>query len=132
MDFHLILFQINPCYTGAVWAYVIYLAVHDNVYQTFGMLVPWILFFGYLRPLPNWGYTAVMATVTPILIGLGRIPYGNALPAGDFALLRIEENLIGIAVAIILTLIIFPVFAMDLLKDNIQSSCRSTSAINCF
>ncbi len=105
-----------------MWAYVTYLSVHDNVYQTFGMLVPWILIFGYLRPSPNWNYTATVATITPILICLGRIPYGNALPAGNFALLRIEENLIGIGIAIILTLIIFPVFAIDLLKDNIQSS----------
>jgi hypothetical protein len=104
-----------------MWAYVTYLSVHDNVYQTFGMLVPWIIVFGYLRTFPSWGYTAVVATITPVLISLGRIPYGDALPTGNYALLRIEENLVGIGVAIILTLVIFPVFAIDLLKDNIQS-----------
>ncbi len=55
---------------------------------------------------------------------LGRIPYGDVLPAGNYALLRIEENLVGIGVAIILTLIIFPVFVIDLLKDNIQSKLK--------
>jgi hypothetical protein len=109
-----------------MWAYITYLAVNDNVYQTFGMLVPWILFFGYLRLLPSWGYTAAVATITPILIDLGRIPYGNALPAGNYALLRIEENVIGIAVGVFLTLIIFPVFATDVLKDNIQGKWRLT------
>ena len=104
-----------------MWAYIIYLAVHDNVYQIFGLLVPWILVFGYLRTLPNWGYTATVAIFTPIVIDLGRLPYGDALPAGNYALLRIEENVIGIAIGIVLTLIIFPVFATDLLKDNIQS-----------
>jgi hypothetical protein len=74
-----------------------------------------------LKLLPNWGYTGTVGAFTPILITLGRIPYGNVLPAGNYALIRIEENLVGITVAIILTLIIFPVFAIDLLKDNIQS-----------
>jgi hypothetical protein len=115
---------INFCYIGAMWAYITYLAVHDNVYQTFGMLVPWILVFGYVRSLPNWTYAVIMATITPILINLGRIPYGDALPAGNFALLRIEENLVGIGIAIVLTIVIFPVFATDLLKDNIQSQYK--------
>jgi hypothetical protein len=73
-----------------MWAYITYLAVQDNVYQIFGMLIPWILVFGYLRPSPEWSYTATVGTITPILINLGRIPYGNALPAGNFALLRLS------------------------------------------
>jgi uncharacterized membrane protein YccC len=36
-------------------------------------------------------------------------------------LLRIEENLVGILIAIVLTMTVFPVFAVDLLKENIQS-----------
>jgi hypothetical protein len=113
-------FESDIC-IGAMWAYITYLSVYDHVYHTFGMLVPWILAFGYLRLLPNWGYAATVAAFTPILITLGRIPYGDAVPAGNYALLRIEENLVGIAVAIILTIIIFPVFAIDVLKNNIQS-----------
>ncbi|CAF4309461.1 unnamed protein product, partial [Adineta steineri] len=114
---------------GAMWAYITYLAVSDNVYHTFGMLVPWILFFGYLKPLPQWGYAATVACFTPVLITLGRIPYGDTLPAGNYALLRIEENLIGIAVAVVLTIAIFPVFAIDVLKNNIDTTlqlCRGS------
>jgi hypothetical protein len=111
-------------YIGAMWAYVTYLVVHDNVYNTFGMLVPWILVFGYLKSLPEWGYAATVAAFTPALINLGRIPYGDTLPAGNYALLRIEENLVGIAIAIVLTIIIFPVFAIDVLKNNIQSKYK--------
>jgi hypothetical protein len=109
---------------GAIWAYVTYLSVHDNVYQTLGMLSPWIFIFGYLRLLPNWGYMATVAAFTPVLINLGRLPFGDALPAGNFALLRIEESFVGITIAVILTLLIFPIFAIDLLKDNIQSKYR--------
>lgn len=106
--------------TGGMWAYVTYLSVDDDVFQTFGMLIPWILIFGYLKLVPEWGYAATVAAFTPALINLGRIPYGDSEPAGDFALLRIEENLVGIAIAIVLTVVIFPVFAIDSLKNNIQ------------
>lgn len=114
-------FTIFYCNVGAMWAYVTYLSVNDHVYQTMGMLVPWILIFGYLKLSPDWGYAATVAAFTPALINLGRIPYGNAVPAGNYALLRIEENLVGISIAIVLTIVIFPLFAIDVLKNNIQS-----------
>ena len=104
-----------------MWAYITYLAVDENIYNTIGMLVPWILFFGYLRSSPNWTYTAVVAIFTPILINLGRLAYTTPVPEENFVLLRIEENVIGIALSVILTVVIFPVFAIDLLKKNIQS-----------
>ena len=110
-----------------MWAYVTYLVVNDNIYQTLGMLVPWILLFGYLKPDPSWGYAAQVAAFTSVLITLGRIPYGDSLPAGNYALLRIEENLVGIAIAIVLTIAIFPIFAIDMLKKNIQSKYKMVS-----
>ena len=107
---------------GATWAYVTYLSVHDNTYQTLGMISPWIFLFSSLRLLPNWGYTATVATFTPFVINLGRLPYGDALPAGNYTLLRIEESFVGIIIAVVLALLIFPIFAIDLFKDNIQSN----------
>jgi uncharacterized membrane protein YccC len=104
-----------------MWAYVTYLVAHDDYYQTIGMFAPWMLVFGYLRLKPNWNYSALIAAFTPILITFGRIPYGQTQPEDNYTLLRIEENLVGVAIGIILTLLIFPVFAIDQLKDNIQS-----------
>ena len=95
-----------------MWSYITYLLVHDNIFKTFLMLIPWIFLFGYLRLFPKWGYTAAVAAFTPILINLGRLPYGDALPGGDYALLRIEENFVGILIAIVLQMLIFPVFAV--------------------
>ena len=109
---------------GAMWSYITYLLVHDKIFETFLMLIPWIFLFAYLRLFPKWSYTAAVASFTPILVNLGRLPYGDALPAGNYALLRIEENLVGILIAIILTLTIFPVYAIDLLKDNIHSTFK--------
>jgi hypothetical protein len=83
------------------------------------MLVPWLLLFAFLKLLPRWDYTATVAASTPILINLGRL-YETNLPQANYALLRIQENLIGIGLGIALTMLIFPVFAVDLLKKNIQ------------
>ncbi|CAF0844950.1 unnamed protein product [Adineta steineri] len=110
---------------GSIWAYITYLLAHNDTYKTMGILTPWIFIFSYLKLLPNWGYTAAVATFTPIAINLGRLPYGDALPGGNYVLLRIEESFVGITIAVILTLFIFPTFAIDLLKDNIQTTLKT-------
>jgi len=96
-------------------SYITYLLVHNNIFETFLVLTPWIFLFSYLRLFPKWDHTAIVASFTPILINLGRLTYGDAAPTGNYALLRIEENLVGI----ILTMSIFPVFVIDLLEENI-------------
>ncbi|UJR24079.1 hypothetical protein I4U23_027047 [Adineta vaga] len=110
---------------GSMWSYITYLLVADNIFENFLVLIPWIFLFGYLRLYPKWGYTAAVAAFTPILVTLGRLPYGDRLPAGNYALLRIEENLVGILIGMFLTMTIFPVFAIDLLKENIQKSFQA-------
>ncbi|CAF0897883.1 unnamed protein product [Didymodactylos carnosus] len=60
-----------------------------------------------------------------------RLPFGDAVPAGNYALLRIEEKLIGILIEIFLAMGIFPVFAIDLLKENIQK-IKNKNEINSF
>ncbi|CAF0895228.1 unnamed protein product [Didymodactylos carnosus] len=107
---------------GAMYGYVTYISVHDNVSYTFAMFVPWILICGYLKQMPSWSYAGSVAAITPIVINLGRLPYGDALPAGNYALLRIEENFVGISIGIFLTMLIFPVFALDTLKENIMKT----------
>ena len=103
-----------------MWAYLTYLSVGDSVYKTVLMLGPWIFFCGYMKLYPQWAYTVTVAASTPIVVNLGRLPFADTLPAGDFALLRIQQNVIGIAIALGLTFLIIPVFAIDLLKENIH------------
>lgn len=93
------------------------------MYRTVGMLIPWIFIFSYLKLFPSWGYTATVASFTPVVINLARFPHRTASRAGDLVLLRIEESFVGITVAALLTLLIFPTFAIDLLKDSIQGKC---------
>lgn len=106
---------------GSMYSYITYLLVKDQIFQTFLILIPWIFLFSYLRLFPKYSYTAAVASFTPVLVNLGRLPYGDAVPAGNYALLRIEQNLVAILIAIVLTMCIFPVYAIDSLKDNIQS-----------
>ncbi|CAF1360199.1 unnamed protein product [Adineta steineri] len=113
---------------GAMWAYITYLSAGDDTYRTILMLCPWIFFCGYMKLFPQWGYTVTVAASTPIVVNLGRLPFADSLPAGNYALLRIQQNVIGISIALVLTIIIFPVFAIDLLKENIHSTlelCRN-------
>ena len=123
ISFFLIIDKHSLC-LGAIWAYVTYLSAGDDPYKTLGMISPWMLIFGYLKLVPNWGYTATVAAFTPVVINLGRLPFGDALPGGNFALLRIEESFVGMSIAVVLTIGIFPTFAIDLLKDNIQSKMK--------
>ncbi len=111
-------------FSGATWAYAIYAAVGEDFYKIFGMLVPWLLIFGYLKLLPQWDNTATVAASTPILVNLGRL-YGDVYPQGNYALLRIEETIIGIGLGVVLTMLIFPIFAVDLLKSNIQDTLKT-------
>ena len=83
------------------------------------MLVPWLFLFGYLKLSSEWDYTATVAASTPILVNLGRL-YATDQPTGNYALLRIQQNIIGIGLGIVLTMLVFPIFAVDLLKINIQ------------
>jgi hypothetical protein len=105
-----------------MWAYITYLSSGNDVYPTLLMLAPWIFFCGCMKLYPQWGYTVTVAASTPIIVNLGRLPYGDLIPAGNYALLRIQENLVGICIALVLTLAVFPIFAIDLLKQNIESN----------
>jgi hypothetical protein len=83
------------------------------------MLVPWLLVFGYLKLLPRWDYTATVAASTPIVVNLGRL-YGDVFRQGNYFFLRIQKTIIGIGLGVVLTIIIFPIFAVHSLKANIQ------------
>lgn len=109
-----------------MWAYVIYISVGANSYKIIGMLVPWLFIFGYLKLLPRWDYTATVAASTPIFINLGRL-YSTDLPPVNYVIHRIQENVIGIGLGIILTICIVPRFAVSLLKTNIRGEYNNHS-----
>ena len=102
-----------------MWAYATYVLIGENSFKIFGMLVPWLFLFGYLKLSPQWDYSATVAASTPIVVNLGQL-YGDIYRQGNYVLLRIQETIIGIGLGVVLTTLIFPIFAVDLLKTNIQ------------
>ncbi|CAF4332394.1 unnamed protein product, partial [Rotaria sp. Silwood2] len=113
---------------GAMWGYVTCLSAGNDLFRTIIMLCPWIFCCGYMKSYPQWGYTVTIAALTPIIVNLGRLPFADSLPAGNYALLRIQQNVIGISIALVLAIIIFPLFAINLLKENIHTAlelCRN-------
>ncbi|CAF1028782.1 unnamed protein product [Adineta ricciae] len=115
---------------GSMWAYAIYAAVGEESYKIFAMLVPWLLLCGYLKLIPQWDYAATVAASTPIVVNLGRL-YGDVFRQGNYVLLRIQESIIGIGVGMFLTVLIFPTFAVDLLKTNIQDTLKTCRPSAC-
>ena len=99
---------------GSIYGYLCYLAVGTSTYHFFAMMVPWILICTYARFNLSWSYAGTIATITPIVIILGNT-VGQFAPE-DFAVLRIEENVLGILLGAALNLLLFPISAADSLN----------------
>ena len=99
---------------GSVYGYLCYLAVGTSTYHFFAMMVPWILVCTYARFCPSWSYAGTIAIITPIVIILGNT-VGQFAPE-NFAILRIEENVLGILLGAALNLLLFPISAADSLN----------------
>ena len=99
---------------GSIYGYLCYLAVGTSTYHFFAMMVPWILICTYARFNLSWSYAGTIATITPIVIILGNT-VGQFAPE-NFAILRIEENVLGILLGAALNLLLFPISAADSLN----------------
>ena len=101
-------------FLGSVFGYLCYLAVGNAKYHFFGLMVPWILVCTYARYSPSWSYAGTIATITPLIIILGNT-VGQYAPE-DYAILRIQENVLGICLGAVLNLLLFPISAADTLN----------------
>ncbi|CAF3245551.1 unnamed protein product [Rotaria sp. Silwood2] len=110
---------------GSMWAYIVSVTALNNVVQIFGMLAPWIFGCGFLKLVPEWGPTVLVSITTPMMIVLGRLPYYTGAPVDASAVFRIEQIAVALGLGVVLTIIIFPQFAIDLLKENIQTTLQT-------
>lgn len=104
---------------GAVYGYLAYSAVGNNMYYLLAMLLLWVFVMSYIRASQNYAYIGVIGSATAIIVTIGRIPYTDPIQ-GNYALLRIQQNSLGIAIALVVNLVVFPVLASDLIKHNIS------------
>lgn len=84
------------------------------------MYVPFLLLCGLIKQNRQWGYFGSVAVTTGLIVSLGRNAYLDPL-VGDYSLLRIQQNVMGILLSLACSFITVPVFAIDLLKLNIVS-----------
>ena len=102
---------------GAIYSYFVFLAVGSNFYHTIAMFIPFLLLCGVIRQNKQWSYFGSISSTSGLIVTFGLTSYQNA-PLGDFALLRIQENAIGVLLCFAISIITVPVFAADLLKLN--------------
>jgi hypothetical protein len=89
-----------------------------NLYHIIGMYIPLLFVCGLIKQNKQWSYFGSITVTTGLIITLGRAAYIDPV-AGNYSLLRIQENVIGILLALVMSLISVPVHAVDLLKLNI-------------
>lgn len=118
---------------GAIYSYFVYVAVQFKEYDTIAMFVPFILICGYIKQSKTWSYFGTIAIATALIVTYGRNPYFYPV-IGNYALLRIQQNALGIMLALTVSLISVPVYAIDILKYNIADVLvkfsSATSRIN--
>ena len=107
---------------GSVFGYLCYLAVGTNQYHFFGLMVPWILLCTFARYNASWSYAATIATITPLIIVLGNT-VGSSTPE-DFAILRIQENVLGILLGAVLNMLLLPINASDTLSVTVSKAMQ--------
>jgi hypothetical protein len=44
----------------------------------------------------------------------------DSLSGENYSLLRIEQNFVGISLGLVVAIMFFPIFSIDLLKENIR------------
>ena len=111
---------------GGVIGYLILLAFPDNYGGSIPLLVLWNLPMQFIVISPSYAYLGALATFTPIIIVFGFSTAGEGLTLERFALARMLEIVIGVAIALALSSVLWPVSSIRLLRSEMILSCDAT------
>jgi hypothetical protein len=111
---------------GAIYSYFIYIAVEIDSNAILAMFVPFIFINGFIRQSKTWSYFGSIAVTTALIVTYGRIAYIDPV-IGNYSLLRIQQNALGILVGLMTSLLTIPTFGADYLKLNIQNVFQNMS-----
>lgn len=107
---------------GGAFAYFVSLALlvdgNFQLNKVLGMFVPFVFLCGLIKQNRQWSYFGVISAATAMVIIFGRSTYGENIPQGELVLLRVQQNVIGILVLLVLSLFTFPILAIDNLRRN--------------
>ena len=111
---------------GGIIGYLILLAFPDNYGGSIPLLVLWNLPMQFIVISPSLAYLGSLATFTPIIIVFGFSTAGQGLTLERFALARMLEIVIGVAIALALSSVLWPVSSIRLLRSEMILSCDAT------
>lgn len=116
---------------GAIYSYFVFIAVgadlDKDIYPIIGMLVPWVFLCMIVKQNKAWSYFGSISITTALMITFGRNQVLVPI-VGDYVLLRVQENAVGIMLAFTITLLTFPLFAIEGLKMNISEVLSKLSS----
>ena len=104
-------------FLGALYSYFVYIAVGMEINYQILMFVPFILMCGIVKQNKSWAYFGSISSTTAQIVTFGRVAFVDPV-VGDYVLLRIQENAVGIVLILLISLMAFPKLARDLLNLN--------------
>jgi len=104
-------------FLGALYSYFVHIAVGLETNYQILMFMPFILFCGIVKQNKSWSYFGSISSTTAQIVTFGRVAFVNPV-LGDYVLLRIQENAVGIVLILLISLMTLPKLARDLLNLN--------------
>eukprot|EP01036_Dinobryon_divergens_P024891 gene24891-33383_t len=104
-------------FLGALYSYFVYIAVGMEIDYQILMFVPFILMCGIVKQNKSWAYFGSISSTTAQIVTFGRVAFVDPV-VGDYVLLRIQENAMGIVLILLISLMALPKLARDLLNLN--------------
>eukprot|EP01039_Chlorochromonas_danica_P009626 gene9626-10641_t len=120
--------RLEGTVVGAMYAFLIYSIFHcDREKCGFGFSTPatvlWVAVCGFFRDGPHHGYSATVASFTPVILLLGS---GSTL---NTAWGRIEETFVGIAIYLVVDNIILPKRTYSVIKSSVLTCIEQTRLV---
>ena len=113
---------------GGLVGYLVLLAFGSNWYGVIPLLAVWVMPCQFIQA-SSYNYLGALAAFTPIVIVFGHdmSAAAAALSAERWSLARMEEIIIGIAVALAISTVLWPVSSIRLLRSEIIVSTEAFS-----
>ena len=104
-------------FLGALFSYFVYIAVGVELNNQIAMFAPFILACGIVKQNKQWSYFGSISSTTAQIVTFGQVGV-LLVPVGNYVLLRIQENAVGILLVFTISLATIPKLAIDILKLN--------------
>ena len=109
---------------GGLWGYIVLLAFPHDWYGSISLLVLWNIPMQFVQA-SSYAYLGSLAVFTPIVVVFGYSLAGAGLTIERFTLERMLEIIIGVAIALALSSVLWPTSSIRLLRSEMMVSIAS-------